>query len=59
MRILLSWKRVVIIPRKGLGEIRRLVEDVPGDVLIGIRQGMCVVKTDHVLLKSVWSMGVS
>jgi DNA polymerase III subunit beta len=41
----------VIIPRKGLGEIRRLVEDVPGDVFIGIRQGMCIVKTDHVLLK--------
>lgn len=41
----------VIIPRKGLGEIRRLVEDVPGDVFIGIRQGMCVVKTDHILLK--------
>jgi DNA polymerase III subunit beta len=41
----------VIIPRKGLGEIRRLLEDVPGDVFIGIRQGMCVVKTDHILLK--------
>ena len=41
----------VIIPRKGLGEIRRLVEDVPGDVFIGIRPGMCIVKTDHVLLK--------
>jgi DNA polymerase-3 subunit beta len=44
-------ERGVIIPRKGLGEIRRLLEDVPGDVLIGIRQGMCVIKTDHVLLK--------
>jgi DNA polymerase III subunit beta len=41
----------VIIPRKGLGEIRRLLEDVPGDVLIRIRRGMCVVKTDHILLK--------
>ena len=47
----LIMEKGVIIPRKGLGEIRRLVEDVPGDVLIGIRQGMCIVKTDHVLLK--------
>ncbi|MCL5807315.1 MAG: DNA polymerase III subunit beta [Deltaproteobacteria bacterium] len=47
----LVMEKGVIIPRKGLGEIRRLVEDVPGDVFIGIRQGMCVVKTDHVLLK--------
>jgi DNA polymerase-3 subunit beta len=47
----LIMEKGVIIPRKGLGEIRRLVEDVPGDVFIGIRQGMCIVKTDHVLLK--------
>ncbi len=47
----LIMEKGVIIPRKGLGEIRRLVEDVPGDVFIGIRQGMCMIKTDHVLLK--------
>jgi len=47
----LIMEKGVIIPRKGLGEIRRLVEDAPGDVFIGIRQGTCIVKTDHVLLK--------
>ena len=31
----------VIIPRKGLGEIRRLVEDEPGDVFMGSGRG-CV-----------------
>ena len=40
----LIMEKGVIIPRKGLGEIRRLVEDVPGDVFIGIRQGMCIDK---------------
>ncbi len=47
----LVLEKGVIIPRKGLGEIRRLVEDEPGDVFLGIRQGTCVVKTDHTLLK--------
>ncbi len=41
----------VIIPRKGLMEIRRLLEDEPGDVMLGVRKGTCVIKTDHVLLK--------
>jgi DNA polymerase-3 subunit beta len=50
-RDFLMLERGVILPRKGLGEIRRLVEDVSGDVLVGIRQGMCILKTDHVLLK--------
>ena len=31
----LIMEKGVIIPRKGLGEIRRLVEEVPGDVFIG------------------------
>jgi DNA polymerase III subunit beta len=47
----LVLERGVIIPRKGLGEIRRLVEDEQGDLFFGVRQGICVVKTDHVLLK--------
>jgi DNA polymerase-3 subunit beta len=46
----LLLEKGVIIPRKGLVEIRRLVEDEPGDLLLGIRQGMCIVKTDHTLL---------
>jgi DNA polymerase III subunit beta len=47
----LTLEKSVIIPRKGLVEIRRLVEDEPGDVFLGVRQGMCIVKTDHTLLK--------
>jgi DNA polymerase-3 subunit beta len=46
----LTMEKGVIIPRKGLVEIRRLVEDESGDVLLGIRQGMCIVKTSHTLL---------
>jgi DNA polymerase-3 subunit beta len=47
----LTMEKGLIIPRKGLGEIRRLVEDSPGDVFLGVRQGMIIVKTDHTLLK--------
>ena len=47
----LTMEKGVIIPRKGLVEIRRLVEDEPGDVFLGVRQGMCIVKTDHTLLR--------
>lgn len=41
----------VIVPRKGLGEIRRLLEDEGGEVLLGIRQGVLILKTDHTLLR--------
>jgi DNA polymerase-3 subunit beta len=27
------------------------MEDEPGDVFLGVRQGMCIIKTDHILLK--------
>jgi DNA polymerase-3 subunit beta len=47
----LSIDKGVIIPRKGLGEIRRLVEEESGDVFIGINKGACTLKTDHTLLK--------
>ncbi len=47
----LTMEKGVIIPRKGLVEIRRLVEDEPGDVFLAVRQGMCIIKTDHTLLK--------
>lgn len=47
----LAMEKGIIIPRKGLGEIRRLVEDAAGDVFLGVRKGTCLVKTDHVLLK--------
>lgn len=47
----LSMDKGVIIPRKGLSEIRRLVEDESGDVFMGINKGTCTLKTDHTLLK--------
>lgn len=47
----LSMEKGVIIPRKGLSEIRRLVEDDSGDLFIGINKGMCMLKTDRTLLK--------
>jgi DNA polymerase-3 subunit beta len=46
----LTMEKGVIIPRKGLVEIRRLIEDESGDVFLGIRQGVCIVKTGHTLL---------
>lgn len=47
----LDMEKGVIIPRKGLGEIRRLVDDGIGEMFLGIRQGVMVLKTDHTLLK--------
>jgi DNA polymerase-3 subunit beta len=47
----LSMDKGVIIPRKGLSEIRRLVEEESGDVFIGINKGACTLKTDHTLLR--------
>ena len=41
----------IIIPRKGLGEIRKLVEGQDGDVLFGVRRGMCILKTEGTVLK--------
>jgi DNA polymerase-3 subunit beta len=49
-RVFLALEKGVIIPRKGLVEIRRLVEDEAGELWIGVRQGMCIVKSDHTLL---------
>jgi DNA polymerase III subunit beta len=50
-KIYMAMEKNVIIPRKGVMEIRRLVEDELGDVLLGVRQGMCIIKTDHTMLK--------
>jgi len=41
----------VIIPRKGLGEIRKIIEGQQDDILFGVRRGMCVLKTDDTTLK--------
>jgi DNA polymerase-3 subunit beta len=41
----------VIIPKKGLSEIRKNIEGMDGTVFIGIHPGMCMIKTDHMMLK--------
>jgi DNA polymerase III subunit beta len=41
----------IIIPRKGIMEIRKLVEEEEGQVAIGIQQGMFTVKTVNAVLK--------
>ena len=47
----LKLEKGIIIPRKGVSEVRKLVESESGDLLIGVHQGMCVLKTDHTMLK--------
>lgn len=47
----LQLEKGIIIPRKGLGEIRRLIEDAPEDIFVGMRQGMCIIKTDSTMLR--------
>jgi len=41
----------VILPRKGVGEIRKVVEDDPDHVAIGLMGQMFMVQTENVLLK--------
>lgn len=41
----------VIIPRKGISEIRKLVEDGSDYVEIGVKKGMCIFKKDNTVLK--------
>jgi DNA polymerase III subunit beta len=41
----------VILPRKGVGEIRKVVEDDPEHVSIGLMGQMFIVQTGNVLLK--------
>ncbi len=47
----LRLEKGIIIPRKGLGEIRRLIENAPEEIFVGVRQGMCVIKTDSTMLR--------
>lgn len=48
---LFKLEKGIIIPRKGLNEIKRLIEDAPEEIFVGIRQGMCIVKTDSTMLR--------
>jgi DNA polymerase-3 subunit beta len=47
----LDIEKGIIIPRKGLSEIRKLIEAQSEDILFGIRRGMCIVKMDGTVLK--------
>jgi DNA polymerase-3 subunit beta len=47
----IQMEKGIIIPRKGLGEIRKLVEGKQEDILFGVRRGMCMVKIDGTVLK--------
>jgi DNA polymerase-3 subunit beta len=47
----LKLEKGVIIPRKGVIEIRKILDGEAGDILIGVQQGMCVIKTDRTMLK--------
>ena len=47
----LPMDKGVIIPRKGVMEIRKLIDTDPVELLFGIRQGMCVLKTPDTMLK--------
>jgi DNA polymerase III subunit beta len=47
----LRLEKGIIIPRKGLAEIRRLIENAPEEILVGVRQGMCVISTDSTTLR--------
>jgi len=46
-----GFDKGMIIPRKGITEIRRLVEDKEGPVELGVKKGMCVLKKDGLILK--------
>jgi DNA polymerase III, beta subunit len=47
----LQLEKGIIIPRKGLSEIRRIIEDVEEEILVGVRQGMCVIRTNSTMLR--------
>ncbi|SEM09092.1 DNA polymerase III, beta subunit [Syntrophus gentianae] len=41
----------IILPRKGIAEIRKLIDTEPGEIQIGSDRGMFVLKTANTLLK--------
>ena len=41
----------IIIPKKGINEIRRLADDGLGSVMIGITDRVCIVKKDGIMLR--------
>lgn len=47
----LELEKGVIIPRKGLGEIRKIIEDETGMIAMGVHKGACIVRAGNVMLK--------
>jgi DNA polymerase III subunit beta len=47
----LNLEKGIIIPRKGISEIRKLIEGCEGEIEIGVRKGMCIIRKDGVVLK--------
>ncbi|MDD2672080.1 MAG: DNA polymerase III subunit beta [Syntrophales bacterium] len=47
----LQLEKGIIVPRKAVGEIRKLVEDEGKEVEIGARKGQCLIRSGNVLLK--------
>jgi len=41
----------VIVPKKGLNEIRKNIDGLENSVSIGVHGGMCMIKADHLMLK--------
>ena len=47
----LPLEKGVIIPRKGIVEIRKILESDEGDVEIAIKKGFCIIRKGNVVLK--------
>jgi DNA polymerase-3 subunit beta len=47
----LQLEKGIIIPKNGLNEIRRFIEDAPEEIMIGVCQGMCIIKTSGAVLR--------
>ncbi|MFB3925052.1 MAG: DNA polymerase III subunit beta [Syntrophales bacterium] len=47
----LHLEKGIILPRKGISEIRKIIEADDHDVEIGAKKGQCLIKKENVLLK--------
>ena len=47
----LQLEKGIIIPKNGLNEIRRFIEDAPEEIMVGVCQGMCIIKTNGAMLR--------
>ncbi len=47
----LPQEKGVIIPRKGIMELRKILESDPGEVELAIKKGFCILRKGHVILK--------